>query len=167
MSLQFTTGIVPFIFFVFQSLSHAWLFATPWTIAHQASLSFTVSWHLLKLTSVESVMPSNHLTLCRPLLLPSTFPGNSVFSNVPSMGWGKCVIIAVSYTILALRVHPPPSPAPDKHRCFYCLHGFASSSVSQSWIMQYAALSDRFFHVWVYVLFSGLVVSDSLHPHGL
>ena len=49
---------------VIQSLSHVWLFATPWTAAHQASLSFTISRSLLKLVSIESVMPSNHLILC-------------------------------------------------------------------------------------------------------
>ena len=54
---------------VVQSLSRVWLFATPWTAARQASLSFTVSWSLLKLTSVESAMPSSHLILCGPLLL--------------------------------------------------------------------------------------------------
>ena len=57
------------------SVSHAWLFVTPWTAAHQASLSFTISLSLLKLMSSESVMPSNHLILCRPLLLlSSVFP---------------------------------------------------------------------------------------------
>ena len=67
---------------VFQSLSRVRLFATPWTAAHQASLSFTVSQSLLKLLSSESVMPSNHLILCRPLLLlPSIFPSIRVFSN--------------------------------------------------------------------------------------
>ena len=56
--------------------------ATPWTAAHQASLSFTVSWSLLKLISIESVMPSNHFILCHPLLfLPSIFPSVGVFSN--------------------------------------------------------------------------------------
>ena len=56
-----------------QSLSRVWLFATPWTVALQASLSITNSWSLLKL--IESAMPSNHLILCRPLLLlPSIFP---------------------------------------------------------------------------------------------
>ena len=55
--------------------------ATPWTAAHQASLSFTISWSLLKLVSIELVMPSNHLVLCRPLLLPSVFPSIRVFSN--------------------------------------------------------------------------------------
>ena len=65
-----------------QSLSHVWLFATPWTAAQQASLSITNSWTLLKLTSIESVMPSNHLILCRPLLLlPSIFPSIGVFSK--------------------------------------------------------------------------------------
>ena len=65
-----------------QSLSRVWLFATPQTAAHQASLSITNSWSLLKLISIESVMPSNHLILCRPLLLlPSIFPSIRVFSN--------------------------------------------------------------------------------------
>ena len=55
---------------------------TSWTIAHQASLSFTISWSLLKLMSIESVMPSNHLILCCPLLLlPSIFPSITVFPN--------------------------------------------------------------------------------------
>ena len=54
---------------------------TPWTAAHQASLFFTISRSLLKLMSIESVMPSNHLILCHPLLLPSVFPSIRVFSN--------------------------------------------------------------------------------------
>ena len=58
------------------------LFATSWTATHQASLSFTISWSLLKLMSIESVMPSNNLILCHPLLLlPSIFPIIKVFSN--------------------------------------------------------------------------------------
>ena len=65
-----------------QSLSHVWLFANPWTAARQASLSITNSWSSLKLMSLESVMPSNHLILCHPLLLlPSIFPSIRVFSN--------------------------------------------------------------------------------------
>ena len=67
---------------VVQSLSRVWLFATPWTAAHQASLSFTISQSLLKLMSIESVMPSNHFTLCCPLLLlPSNFSRTRIFSN--------------------------------------------------------------------------------------
>ena len=65
-----------------QSLSHVRLFATPWTAACQASLSITNSQSLFKLTSMESVMPSNYLILCHPLLLlPSSFPSIRVFSN--------------------------------------------------------------------------------------
>ena len=67
-------------FSLVQLLSRVWLFVTPWTAACQASLSMTNSWSLLKLMSIESVMPSNHLILCRPLLLPpSIFPSVSVF----------------------------------------------------------------------------------------
>ena len=65
-----------------QSLSSVQLFATPWTAAHQASLSITNSRGLLKLTSIESVTPSHHLILCHPLLLlPSIFPSTRIFSN--------------------------------------------------------------------------------------
>ena len=65
-----------------QSLSCVRLFVTPWTAAHQASLSITNSWSLLRLMFIESAMPSNHLILCRPLfLLLSVFPSIRVFSN--------------------------------------------------------------------------------------
>ena len=65
-----------------QSLSRIWLFATPWTTARQASLSITNAQSLLKLISIESVMPSNHFILCCPLLLPpSIFPSVRVFSS--------------------------------------------------------------------------------------
>ena len=65
-----------------QLLSPVWLFTTPWTAAYQASLFFTISWSSLKLMSTESVIPSNHLVLCHPLLfLPSIFPSIRVFSN--------------------------------------------------------------------------------------
>ena len=68
--------------FSVQSLSRVWLFATPWTAAHQTSLSITNSRSLLKLISIESVMPSNHLVLRRPcLLLPSVLPSFRVFSK--------------------------------------------------------------------------------------
>ena len=66
---------------VVQLLSHVCLFATPWTAAHQASLSFTISWSLLKLIFMELVMPFNHLILCHLLLLPSIFLSIRVFSN--------------------------------------------------------------------------------------
>ena len=75
-----------------QSLSHVWLFATPWTAAHQASLSITSCRSLLKLMFIELVMPSNHLILCHPiLLLPLVFPSIRVFSNdsVLRIRWPK------------------------------------------------------------------------------
>ena len=75
-----------------QSLSHVRLFMTPWTAACQASLSIANSWSLLKLMSIKSVVPSNHLLLCHPLLLlPSIFPSIRVFSNesVLPIRWPK------------------------------------------------------------------------------
>ena len=71
-----------FQFSSIQSLHQVWLFGTPWTAARQVSLSITNSWSLLKLMSIELVIPSNHLILCHPLLfLPSIFPSIRVFSN--------------------------------------------------------------------------------------
>ena len=75
-----------------QSLSCVWLFATPWIEAHQASLSITNSWSSLRLTSIESVMPSSQFILCRPiLLLPPIPPSIRVFSNESTlhMRWPK------------------------------------------------------------------------------
>ena len=84
---------IPVLFVVVvQSLSHGWLFVTPWTAAGQASLSITNSQSLLKLMSLESLMSSNHLILCRPLLLlPSVFPSIRVFlmSQFFASGWAK------------------------------------------------------------------------------
>ena len=80
-SVQFSSSVV------------FWLFATPWTVAHQASLSITNSRSLPKHMSIESVMPSNHLILCRPfLLLPSIFPSIRIFSSELDLliRWPKC-----------------------------------------------------------------------------
>ena len=77
--LHFTFYIWSFV--IVQLLSCVQLFETPWTAAHQASLSFVISSNLLKLMSVESGMPSNQHTLCHPLLWPSIFPSIRVFSN--------------------------------------------------------------------------------------
>ena len=76
---------------VVQSLSCVQPFATSWTAARHASLSFTISRSLLKLMSIESAMPSNHLIFCHPLLLPSIFPRIRVFSNesVLCIRWPK------------------------------------------------------------------------------
>ena len=75
-----------------QSLSHVWLFATPWITAHQASLFITISRSSLRLTSIESVMPSSHLILCHSLIfLPAIPPSVRVFSNESTlrMRWPK------------------------------------------------------------------------------
>ena len=82
-----------------QSLSPVWLFATPWTAAHQASLSSTISHSLFKLMSINSVMPSNHLIFCCPfLLLPSIFPSIRVFSSESTLHirWPKYWSFSVS-----------------------------------------------------------------------
>ena len=75
---------------------------TPWTAAHQASLSFTISWSLLKLMSVGSMMPSKHLILCCPLLLPSIFPSIRFFSNELAVliRWPKCWTSALVSVLL-------------------------------------------------------------------
>ena len=87
-----------------QSLSHVQLFATPWTAARKASLFFTTSCSLLKLVSIESVMPSNHLILCRPLLLPpSVFPSIRVFSNQSGLASGG-QSIGVSASVLSMNI---------------------------------------------------------------
>ena len=80
------------IFLVVELLSSVQLFETPWTAAHLASLSFTIFQSLLKLMSIESMMPSNHLILCHPLLLlPSIFPSILVVSNelTSCISWSK------------------------------------------------------------------------------
>ena len=86
MNFYFTLSFVA----VIQSLNHVWLFVNPWTIAHQASLSITISRSLLKFMSIKLVMPSNPLVLCHPLLLlPSIFPSIRVFSNELALHIGE------------------------------------------------------------------------------
>ena len=90
-----------------QSLCHVQLFATPWTATRQASLSITNSWNLLKLMSIESVMPSNHLILCHLLLfLPSVFPSIRVFFNESALHirWPK--YWSFSFNICPSNEHP-------------------------------------------------------------
>ena len=82
MPLRDLSKCLYFSLYSVQSLSHVPLFVIPWTATHQASLSITNSWSLLKLMSIEFVMPSNHLILCHPLLLlPSILPSIRVFSS--------------------------------------------------------------------------------------
>ena len=92
-----------------QLLSRVWLFATPWIAARQASLSITNSRSSLRLTSIESVMPSSHLILCRPLLLlPPIPPSIRVFSNESTlrMRWPK--YWSFSFSIIPSKEHPGP-----------------------------------------------------------
>ena len=91
----------------FQSLSHVWLFATPWTTAHQASLSITNSRSPPKPMSIESVMPSYHLILCCPLLLlPSVFPSMRVFSNESALRIRQPKYRSFSFNISHFNEHP-------------------------------------------------------------
>ena len=90
--LLMCTLMINFIFSSVQLLSHVRLFETPWTAVHRASLSITNSWSLLRLMFMQSMMPSNHLIFCHPLLLlPSIFPNIRVFSNesVLHIRWPK------------------------------------------------------------------------------
>ena len=90
-------------FVVVQSLSRVQVFVIPQTTARQASLSFTISWSFLKLMSIESVIPSNHLILCRPLLLPpSIFPSIRVFfsnESVLHIRWPKYLSFSFSISL--------------------------------------------------------------------
>ena len=89
-----------------QSLSGVQLFMTPWTAAHQPSLSITNSWSLLKLMSIELVMPSNHLILCHPLLLPpSIFLSIRVFSNESALRIMWTIYWSLSFSISPSNVH--------------------------------------------------------------
>ena len=95
------------IFSSVQSLSCVWLFVTPWIAARQASLSITNSWSSLRLTSIESVMPSSHLLLCHPLLLlPLIPPSIRVFSNESTlcMRWPK--YWSFNFSIIPSKEHP-------------------------------------------------------------
>ena len=89
-----------------QLLSCVWLFATPWIAALQNSLSITKSWSLLKLMSIKSVMPSNHLSLCRPLLLPPLPPSIRVFSNESTLRMRWLKYWSFSFSISPSNEHP-------------------------------------------------------------
>ena len=139
-----------------QSLSRVQLFATSWTIAHQASLSFTISHSLLKLMCIESVMPSNHFILCRPfLLLPSIFPRIRVFSNESALHvrwpkyWSFSIslsseysepisftidwfgLLAVQGTLKNLLQHNS-----QKHQSFVAQPSFWSNSHIHTWLLE-------------------------------
>ena len=98
---------VSIIFSSVHLLSRVWLFVTPWIAAHQASLSITITWSSLNLTSIRLVMPSSHLILCHPiLLLPPIPPSIRVFSNESTLHlrWPKCW--SFSFSISPSNEHP-------------------------------------------------------------
>ena len=121
-----------------QSLSRVRLFATPWTVAHQASLSITSSWSLLRLMSIESVMPSNHLILCHPLFLsPSIFPSirwpkywSFSFNISPSNEYSTLIsfrtdwldLLAVQGTLKSLFQHHSSKASILRHSAFFVVH---------------------------------------------
>ena len=94
--------------FVVQSLSHAQLFLTTWTAAHQASLSFTISQSLLKIMSIESVMPSSHLILCLLSSCPQSFPasGSCPMSWIFTSG-GQSIGASASASVLPMDIRDP------------------------------------------------------------
>ena len=98
-------GYTVLVVVVIQLLSHVQLFATPWTAACQASLSFTISLSLLKHMSIEPVMLSNHLILCRPLLPPSIFPASGSFSMSQFFASdGQSIGASVSALVLPMNI---------------------------------------------------------------
>ena len=130
--------------FVVQSLSCVQLFVTPWTAACQASLSIANSQSLLTLTSIELVMPSNHLILCRPLLLPSVFPSIRVFSSVSALHirWPKDWSFSFSdspsneYSVLRLFIHDRLCDPMDCSLPGSSIHG-----ILQARILEWVAIS--------------------------
>ena len=137
---------------IVQLLSCVWLFATPWTAARQASLSFTISRSLLKLMSIELVMLFNHLILCCPLLLlPSIFPSIRVFSNelILSIRWPK-------YWSFSFSISPSNDSSglisvrmdwfdPWLSRCCYCC---CVASVMSDSLRPHKQLPTRLPHPW-------------------
>ena len=139
-----------------QSLSCVWLFATPWTAAHQASLSITNSRSLLKLMSIDSVMPSSHLILCSPLLLqPSIFPSIRVFSNesVLHISWPK--YWSFSFNISLSNEHSDWSPLGWTGWIFLQSKGlsrvFSNTAVQkhQFFSTQLSSQSNSHIHTWL------------------
>ena len=149
-----------------QSLSHVWLFVTPCTAAQQAPVSSTISQSLLKLMSIESVMPSNHLILCCPLLLsPSIFPSIRVFSSelVHLHHMAKVLECQLQHLLGCLYNW-------GKARCKYHKYWEKCPAVKVLlWSLSWVCFSggDRREEGFSSVQFSRSVVSDSLQPHRL
>ena len=126
------------------SLSHFWLFATPWTAAHQASLSITNSQSLLKLMSIGLVMPSNQVILCCPLLLlPSIFPSIRVFSNESVL-----LIRLPKYWSFSFSISPSNEYSGLISFRIGWFHLFAVQGTPKS-LLQHLSLSNSHIHTWL------------------
>ena len=140
-------------FVVVRSLICVWLFGTPWTAARQASLFFTISQSLLKLMSIESVMPSNHLMLCRLLLLLSIFPSIRVFSNESALRirWPKYWSFSFSISpsseylgLISFRID-----CLDLHVVQGTLKSLIQHHNSKASILQLSLWSNSHIHTWL------------------
>ena len=119
---------------VVQLLSRVQRFVTPWTAACQASLSFTICWSLLKLMSIESVMPINHIILCHPLLLSSIFPSispSNEYSGLTSFRIDWVDLLAVQGTLKSLFWHHS-----SKHQFFSAQPSLWSNSHICTWLLE-------------------------------
>ena len=155
--------------FVVHSLSHVWLFVTLWTAACQASLPFTISQSLLKLMSIELVMPSNHLILCHPLLLPpSIFPSIKVFSNEsdPHIRWSN--YWSFNFSISPSNNYSELISFRIDWFDFFAVQGTLKSLLqhcsSKASILQCSAFMVQLSHPWWWWLLSHIWL---LWPHGL
>ena len=131
-----------FKFSSFQSLSHVRLFVTPWTAAHQVSLSITISLSFLKVMSTELVMPSNHLTLCRPHLLPpSIFPSIRVFC----IRWPK-------YQSFSFNVSPSNKYSGLISFRMACLDSLAVQRTLKSFIQHHSSKASVLWHSAFFII---------------
>ena len=133
-----------------QFLNHVWPFAAPWTAAHQASLSFTISWSLLKLMSIESVMTSNYLVLGCPLLLPLIFPSIRVFSNesVLHIRWPKYWSFSISPSNEHSGLIPFRTDWFDLLEVQGTLKSLLQHHSSKASILQLSSQSNSHIHTW-------------------
>ena len=140
-----------------QSLSRVWLFVTPWIAARQASLSITNSRSLLKLISIESVMPSNHLILCRPLLLPPILPSIRVFSSESTLciRWPK-------YQSFSFRISPSSEYS---GLIFFRIDWFDVLAVQETLKSLLQHHSSKAFILWCSALFSHGICPLKKLPH--
>ena len=170
-----SASVFPMNVFV-QSLSLVWLFLTPWTAAIQASLSFTMSQSLFKFMSIESMMPSNHLILCHPLLLlPLIFPSIRVFSNESALSirWQKCGSFTLSLSpsneysgliffrmtgLISLQSRRLSrvfsSITVQKHQFFSAQPPWWSNSHVHTWLLEKPWKCQSFSHVWLFETWS-------------